>query len=375
MHQKTIFITITILFLVTYIYTGIRPLKLLPNIFLPRFILIILFIIGFLGIILFFSAGEKMNIALSGILYRFSTSWVIIFLYLLIAVLLIDILRLINLYTHFIDNEKISLIFNQNIITSTFIFGVVTLILVIGNIQYHNKKRQHLSIFTNKIETPIRIVGISDLHIGYTITSKEVSKWVSIINDEKPDIVIIAGDIIDNHTRPILKDSLNKVFNRINAPMGIYACTGNHDLMYAIKDSTDIYKKSGISLLRDSYINLNDITIIGRDDYSNSKRDELKNIIKNIDMSKFTILLDHQPTKLNDAVINGIDFQLSGHTHRGQIFPISLLTDFLFDVSYGYHKIENTHFYVSSGLGIWGGKFRIGTKSEYLVLDLKPSKN
>jgi predicted MPP superfamily phosphohydrolase len=267
------------------------------------------------------------------------------------------------------------LIFNQNIITSTFIFGVVTLILVIGNIQYHNKKRQHLSIFTNKIETPIRIVGISDLHIGYTITSKEVSKWVSIINDEKPDIVIIAGDIIDNHTRPILKDSLNKVFNRINAPMGIYACTGNHDLMYAIKDSTDIYKKSGISLLRDSYINLNDITIIGRDDYSNSKRDELKNIIKNIDMSKFTILLDHQPTKLNDAVINGIDFQLSGHTHRGQIFPISLLTDYLFDVSYGYHKIENTHFYVSSGLGIWGGKFRIGTKSEYLVLDLKPSKN
>ena len=236
MHQKTIFITITILFLVTYIYTGIRLLKLLPNIFLPRFILIILFIIGFLGIILFFSAGEKMNIALSGILYRFSTSWVIIFLYLLIAVLLIDILRLINLYTHFIDNEKISLIFNQNIITSTFIFGVVTLILVIGNIQYHNKKRQHLSIFTNKIETPIRIVGISDLHIGYTITSKEVSKWVSIINDEKPDIVIIAGDIIDNHTRPILKDSLNKVFNRINAPMGIYACTGNHDLMYAIKD-------------------------------------------------------------------------------------------------------------------------------------------
>lgn len=375
MHQKTIFITITILFLVTYIYTGIRLLKLLPNIFLPRFILIILFIIGFLGIILFFSAGEKMNIALSGILYRFSTSWVIIFLYLLIAVLLIDILRLINLYTHFIDNEKISLIFNQNIITSTFIFGVVTLILVIGNIQYHNKKRQHLSIFTNKIETPIRIVGISDLHIGYTITSKEVSKWVSIINDEKPDIVIIAGDIIDNHTRPILKDSLNKVFNRINAPMGIYACTGNHDLMYAIKDSTDIYKKSGISLLRDSYINLNDITIIGRDDYSNSKRDELKNIIKNIDMSKFTILLDHQPTKLNDAVINGIDFQLSGHTHRGQIFPISLLTDYLFDVSYGYHKIENTHFYVSSGLGIWGGKFRIGTKSEYLVLDLKPSKN
>ncbi len=375
MHQKTIFITITILFLVTYIYTGIRLLKLLPNIFLPRFILIILFIIGFLGIILFFSAGEKMNIALSGILYRFSTSWVIIFLYLLIAVLLIDILRLINLYTHFIDNEKISLIFNQNIITSTFIFSVVTLILVIGNIQYHNKKRQHLSIFTNKIETPIRIVGISDLHIGYTITSKEVSKWVSIINDEKPDIVIIAGDIIDNHTRPILKDSLNKVFNRINAPMGIYACTGNHDLMYAIKDSTDIYKKSGISLLRDSYINLNDITIIGRDDYSNSKRDELKNIIKNIDMSKFTILLDHQPTKLNDAVINGIDFQLSGHTHRGQIFPISLLTDYLFDVSYGYHKIENTHFYVSSGLGIWGGKFRIGTKSEYLVLDLKPSKN
>ncbi len=125
--------------------------------------------------------------------------------------------------------------------------------------------------------------------------------------------------------------------------------------------------------MRDSFIYINGITIIGRDDYTNLKRDKLDKIIQGIDTSSFTILMDHQPTKLNDAVTNGIDFQLSGHTHRGQVFPISLITDALFELSHGYLKKGNTHFYVSSGIGIWGGKFRIGTRSEYLVLDIMPS--
>ncbi len=329
---------------------------------------------GIAGMVLFFSFGEKMPTTVSGILYRFSTSWIIAFLYLLIAVLLIDIFRILNNVFHIIDKDIIVSTFKENLITSTIIFASVALILIFGNVLYHNKKRQHVSILSSKIEKPIRIVGISDLHIGYTISTKEVSKWVSLINAEKPDIVIIAGDIIDNHMRPILEDSISNVLNKINAPMGVYACTGNHDLMFAINEDENFYKNSGITLLRDSFININGITIIGRDDYTNLRRDELDKITQGVYNTNFTVLMDHQPTKLSDAVNNGIDFQLSGHTHRGQVFPISLITDAIFELSHGYMKKENTHFYTSSGIGIWGGKFRIGTRSEYLVLDIDPLK-
>lgn len=329
---------------------------------------------GIAGMVLFFSFGEKMSTTVSGILYRFSTSWIIAFLYLLIAVLLIDIFRILNNVFHIFDQEISVSIFRENLLTSIIIFGSVGLILIIGNVQYHNKKRQQVSILSSKIEKPIRIVGISDLHIGYTISAKEVSKWVSLINAEKPDIVIIAGDIIDNHLRPIIEDSVSDVLNRINAPMGVYACTGNHDLMFAINEDESFYKNSGITLLRDSFININGITIIGRDDYTNLRREKLDEITQGVDKTSFTILMDHQPTKLNDAVNSGIDFQLSGHTHRGQVFPISLITDAIFELSHGYMKKENTHFYTSSGIGIWGGKFRIGTRSEYLVVDIDPMK-
>ena len=374
MPQRTILITTLVLFLVVYTYTGFRLYKTLPAYLFPRILLIILFVMGIVSMVLFFSFGEKMSTAISGSLYRFSTSWIIAFLYLLIAVLLIDIFRILNNVFHIIDKENAVYIFRENLLTSIIIFGSVALILVIGNIQYHNKKKQQVSIFSNKIEKPIRIVGISDLHIGYTISAKEVSKWVNLINAEKPDIVIIAGDIIDNHLRPITEDSISNVLNKINAPMGVYACTGNHDLMFAINEDIDFYKNAGITLLRDSFISINGATIIGRDDYTNTRRNELDKIIESVDMTTFTILMDHQPTKLNDAVKNGIDFQLSGHTHSGQVFPISLVTDALFEQSHGYIKKENTHFYISSGIGIWGGKFRIGTKSEYLVLDINPSK-
>lgn len=374
MPQRTILITTIFLFLVTYIYTGFRLYNILPAYLFPRILLIILFVVGIAGMVLFFSFGEKMSTTVSGSLYRFSTSWIIAFLYLLIAVLLIDIFRILNNVFHIFDQEISVSIFRENLLTSIIIFGSVGLILIIGNVQYHNKKRQQVSILSSKIEKPIRIVGISDLHIGYTISAKEVSKWVSLINAEKPDIVIIAGDIIDNHLRPIIEDSVSDVLNRINAPMGVYACTGNHDLMFAINEDESFYKNSGITLLRDSFININGITIIGRDDYTNLRREKLDEITQGVDKTSFTILMDHQPTKLNDAVNSGIDFQLSGHTHRGQVFPISLITDAIFELSHGYMKKENTHFYTSSGIGIWGGKFRIGTRSEYLVVDIDPMK-
>lgn len=326
--------------------------------------------LGFVSLLVFFRFGESMPIKTAGFFYQFGTSWMIAFLYLFILVLFVDIFKIINHFTHIIDKGAIHEIFHHNALTSVIGFGIVVLILFFGNLQYHNKKRSHITIKTDKIEKPIRIVGISDLHLGYTISKKELSKWVDLVNAENADMVILGGDLIDNQLRPVLQNSLDEILHKINAPMGIYACTGNHEYISGIKNSINFYHHAKITLLRDSVVHIDGINIIGRDDQSHKNRKSLSEIVSGMDKQSFSILLNHQPYNLDEAVLEGIDFQFSGHTHRGQVFPASLVADRVFELSQGYLQKGNTHFYVSSGLGIWGGKFRIGTRSEYLVLDL-----
>ena len=117
------------------------------------------------------------------------------------------------------------------------------------------------------------------------------------------------------------------------------------------------------------------IRIVGRDDRSNPHRKSIKELLNNTSTfhpqpSTFTILLDHQPYNLEEAEQAGVDFQLSGHTHRGQVWPISWITDAVYECSFGEWQRGATRYYVSSGIGIWGGKFRIGTRSEYVVAEI-----
>ena len=114
------------------------------------------------------------------------------------------------------------------------------------------------------------------------------------------------------------------------------------------------------------------IAIIGRDDRTNMRRKPLSSFLS--PLSSFTIVLDHQPYNLDRAEQAGVDFQLSGHTHRGQVWPISWITDHVYECSWGSHQRGHTRYYVSSGIGIWGGKFRIGTQSEFVVASLCSSK-
>ena len=137
------------------------------------------------------------------------------------------------------------------------------------------------------------------------------------------------------------------------------------------------YKDAGIHLLVDECAVIDScIVIIGRDDRTNMRRKPIKELITNTrhlspNTQYYTIVLDHQPYNLDRAEAAGVDFQLSGHTHRGQVWPISWITDRIYECSWGSHQRGNTQFYVSSGIGIWGGKFRIGTQSEYVVATLK----
>ena len=116
---------------------------------------------------------------------------------------------------------------------------------------------------------------------------------------------------------------------------------------------------------------MGDLRIAGRDDRSNPRRKSVKALLGGTDQRRYTILLDHQPYHLEEAERAGVDFQFSGHTHHGQLWPISWITESLYECAYGSWRRGNTRYYISSGMGIWGAKFRIGTCSEYVVAHIK----
>jgi hypothetical protein len=218
------------------------------------------------------------------------------------------------------------------------------------------------------------------LHLGYHNTRKELARWVDMINAEKPDFILIAGDLIDGSIRPLNEERMAEEFHRLQAP--VYACLGNHEHFGGDANARQFYQDAGIHLLIDEAAVIDSaIVIIGRDDRSNFRhRKSVDDLMGSSRLSPhashlYSIVLDHQPYDLDRAEKAGVDFQLSGHTHRGQVWPISWITDAIYECSWGPYQRGDTQYYVSSGLGLWGGKFRIGTQSEYVVANIRGERN
>ena len=319
---------------------------------------LLLFLSMFLG---FSGAIEKMPLNVATAVYETGNSVIFILLYLVMLFLVLDLGRLVHLVPR-------SWLFSNGY-TSIGVLVLMTAIFVYGNIHYNNKERVPMEITTNKSigGKPLKIVLLSDLHLGYHNRRAEFSRWVDLINAEHADLILVGGDIIDISVRPLIEERVAEEFRRLNAP--VYACLGNHEYYSGEPRAQQFYKDAGITLLRDSVAKAAGTTIIGRDDRTNMRRRPLSELMRGVDRhSDFTILLDHQPYHLEEAEQNGIDFQFSGHTHYGQVWPASWITDAIYEDAFGPLTKGATHYYVSSGMGIWGGKFRIGTRSEYVVL-------
>lgn len=369
--MKLGFIIIIILFLLGNGYLLQRVWVLMPPSNIGRILLVSIIGFAVLSFFLFFLLGEYLPISVSSVLYAVGTSWLFIFLYFLILTLLKDLIRVL----HLVPKETLSHYTRDNWMGLWLAVGFIAMLMICGYMKYTWKVKVEVPVKTEKAignRDSLRIVAISDMHLGYGIGKRELKQWIGLINKEKPDIVLIAGDIIDNSVRPLYNDSLYKCFADIEAPLGVYACVGNHEYISGIDNSVQFYKDAGIKLLKDSSVLVDScVYIVGRDDKMNPRRKPLSELLTTVDKSKPVILLDHQPYNLEESENNGVDIQFSGHTHRGQVWPISLITDYIYEDSHGYVKKGNTNVYVSSGIGIWGGKFRIGTQSEYVVIDIK----
>jgi len=218
----------------------------------------------------------------------------------------------------------------------------------------------------------INIVALSDLHLGIIMNRIQLKRVIKKINALQPDIVLIAGDIIDESLAPVIWKDLGKMFLEIKSRYGVYAVTGNHEFIGGAESAVEYISRYGVKFLRDEVVLIdNSLYIIGREDrdvnrFTKIRRKQISELMISADSSFPTILLDHQPFDLNETVKNRIDLQISGHTHHGQMFPFNLITKKIFEVSKGYKKIGDTQFYVSSGVGTWGPPVRIGSKAEIL---------
>ncbi|MCC2685422.1 MAG: metallophosphoesterase [Paenibacillaceae bacterium] len=222
----------------------------------------------------------------------------------------------------------------------------------------------------------LRIAVASDLHLGAMVGHGHIARLVQQIRALEPDLILLPGDVLDDDIGPFIRLGMPERLRQLQAPLGTYAILGNHEYIGgAIDEYAAAMREIGIEVLMDRTIRLPDgITLIGRKDRAATRmggakgRMPLKALLEGVDPASPLILMDHQPAKLEEAVESGIDLQLSGHTHRGQMFPFHWITRRLFEVDWGYLKKGATHIVVSSGFGFWGPPLRLASRSE--VLDI-----
>ena len=222
----------------------------------------------------------------------------------------------------------------------------------------------------------LRIAAVSDIHLGSIIRKRSLKKMSQMIKDIKPDIVLLLGDIVDGEIGPVLRGDLLQYFTWPDCTDGLYAITGNHEFIGGAARTIPYIESKGIRVLKDEIVTLpGGIQLIGRIDrdsfrFYRKERMKLSELMNQVDTNKPVILLDHQPFHLDESAKYGVDLELSGHTHNGQMWPVNYLTAMIYELSYGYLKKGNSQFIVSSGYGLWGPRVRSGSRSEVLMINI-----
>lgn len=306
--------------------------------------------------------------------------WLAAMLYFFLAVLLIDIIRLLIWVIPGISLDKLMAAYPLRLIVFIAVFTTTSLLLIVGYYQATHPKTTRLELKVKAKSADrkeITIAIASDIHLGTLIARKRVKKLINTINGNNPDIILLPGDIVDEDIRPVIRQDLGKDLEKLSAPLGIWAITGNHEYIGGADQAVAYLEEHGIKFLRDSAVKINHLFwLAGREDrdkrgFSGRERKSLEEIMRLTDNTLPVILMDHQPFHLDKVAAAGVDLQVSGHTHHGQLWPLNYITEAIYEVSHGYVKKGNTHFFVSSGFGGWGPPVRLGSGSEIVIIKLQ----
>jgi len=366
-----------------YIYFRLRPLLPEPGTWMS-IVAKCVYAIVFFSYIVGFMLQRGGHYALSTPFLHVGAWMLAATLYFVLIFVFIDILRGINAFT-----------FKAEILTFRYRYGdsgghlwsligciATALVLICGYFNAKFPTTTHLTYKTNKeISRDFKYVLISDVHLGMINCDKFMSVLKDRINAENPDFVVIAGDLFDGDPEPVINSNVGAILREIKTGYGIFAVNGNHEWIGDANVADEFLVKHGVTVLRDSSARLPfGVTIVGREDFSAGRpggkrigRKPLAEVVSNIDRNDYTILLDHQPKKLDEAAESGvIDIELSGHTHAGaQLWPLFLLSSRMYENDYGQYRKLNTDFYTTSGYGTWGPPIRTSARPELVVIETK----
>lgn len=320
----------------------------------------------FIGICVFFAlsialAFLPLDVGVKKHLVWFAWVLIGIFVYLLLYFLLSDFVLIFTPKSHkFI------------VAAGWIVLALVAATAIYGIYNGRQIKQVSYAIKIDKEIPKLNIALIADLHLWYVNDEKWLAKIVENINALEPDIVVMAGDIFNDNFKALSKpDEAVRSLQSIKSKYGVYACLGNHDGGSTYGEMVSFLEQGNVKLLQDEYLVIEDkFVIVGRTDsrpigIQGAPRKELSLVLEGVDMNMPIIVMDHSPANIKEYG-SEIDLVLAGHTHGGQMFPFNIITNLANGMNYGHYKKDanSPNVIVTSGVGVWGPPFRIGTNNE-----------
>lgn len=295
------------------------------------------------------------------------------YMYVVLLVLLFDIFLLINRIFKLVAVDYFKS--RRFKFAGLGILLLVPIVIVIGGIINLNT----IQISSYQIEVPrknaridhLKIAFASDFHLKQRTDLHYVERFAGKINLIQPDLLIFGGDLFEGRGDGEKMDRIAKLFSEFHPKYGVFAVLGNHEA-FRIQQQKNFFEKAGMQLLRDSVAVIGHaFNLAGRYDQRYWERIATAELLKSANDSLPVILIDHRPTDMEENSKTGADIQFSGHTHNGQLFPFNFITRAIYPLSWGYEKINHTHFFVSSGIMLWGPPVRTTGKSEIVVVEVE----
>ena len=347
------------------------------------------FLVLFIGLALLFPVGRLlMAVArgrLTSALVEVGTFHLAVMLYGFMAVLAIDLVRLVNAFIPFLPKS----LFGESARTGPVVFaaaaGAVGLTIAWGAWNATRLRTVDLDLSVPRkagVADRLTVVLASDLHLGALVGPSRLEKVVARMKALDPDVVLFAGDVVDESVTPKIEAKLGAIMRKLSARLGLYAAPGNHEFYSGLETNLACLRSCGITVLQDQAVGVGGaFALVGRRDPSSLKPGETRLSIPGIlsasglDASLPIVVIDHQPLHLEEAEAAGAALQLSGHTHDGQIFPFDLINGLIYELNWGHLRKGGTHYYVTSGAGTWGPPIRVGSRAEIVRIRLSFSDN